>query len=641
MESDPNSRPAQAAGPVALGFGALALGAAALAGGLDVHHEGDRLSRHETLAALGMWLLIGGVVAAPLVVALWTSLRLFSRWLPAERAGVAITGTALLGAVLASLRVDFLSFSESGVLLLLLAAWGLWSWNHPARPALRVLRTLGVCLVAVGFSAARVAPADSAESLRARPDPAAAPVEGVSLPSMVVILLDTQRADYLGPYRPDRKGTPVLAALAAESVVYERAFSQAPWTVPSHATLFTGLYPVTHGCSGDVHRWLDDEFQTLAEELRSAGYRTAGFSANPWIKKANLHQGFDVFVPVGARFRTLFLRELLQLAGMPALWADQGAADAAVQLEQFFAANQGETAPLLLFINLAEPHWKHLPVLSDRLDALPADLSVVEATRLSADYSGPLAMAGQRVSPRLPEALRALYAGAVAYQDRVLGRMLETLRENLDLDQTLLVVTADHGENLGEAGRYEHCFAVNDYLLHVPLIVRYPPLFPPGLREPGLCELLDLHVTLRELSGRGVPAELPGRSLVPGRFQPREHIRAQGDPFVNHLASMSMVTGMRRDVAEFAASQRVVRGERFKLVDREGFPPRLYDLDRDPDEADNVLLQHPDEAHALQAVLERWWTDVPAYVPRDREGLEGEELSAEDEATLRALGYVK
>lgn len=467
-------------------------------------------------------------------------------------------------------------------------------------------------------------------------------------PDVVLVVLDTQRADYLGAYRaPGHEGaslTPVFDAFAADSTLYEQAYSAASWTVPSHGTLFTGLPPLRHGASFVHHRWLDDRFVTLAEVLRASGYRTVALVANHWLEITNLLQGFDEVHPLGRRFESLLLRRPLEVLGLPEQFMDHGASDAAPAAERALGKGTGDPRPLFLFVNLLEPHWRHLPPLEDRLATLPRGVGFVQATLLSLRYYGPLVMAGKQIEGPLDPTLRGLYAGAVRHQDRELGRLLDVLRSRLDLANALVVITADHGENLGDGGRYDHVFALNDALIHVPLVVHWPGGAHAGARVAGLAQLADVPVTIAEAAGAtGLAPDPDTRSLAPDRFVPRATIVAESDPYYGHLEAMATYTGLERDIGRYARLLRAVRDEERKLVRRSDGTTALYDLRSDPDETVDVREREPERAATLAATLDAWVAARAPYTEEEGPGREApaREIDPAERERLRALGYVR
>jgi arylsulfatase A-like enzyme len=462
-------------------------------------------------------------------------------------------------------------------------------------------------------------------------------------PNVVLIVLDTTRADHIGAYGHRGNLTPNLDRLGVEGTLYENAISPAEWTVPSHASLFTGLYPVTHGASFAQHRWLDDEFVTLAEMMKGEGYQTVGLSANPYIHESNLDQGIDHYVFLQHSEPSKLHRVALAV-GFPRRWADKGSTLAVEEFERWLHGSYDPERPFFLFINLMEPHWRYFPPWRQRAAHLPDGVGYWEATRLSARFYGVNWLAGQRANGQVGKAIRALYAGEVAYQDEQVGRLVTMIRESIDLENTLLIITADHGENLGEANRWDHVFAVNDYLIHVPLVIRYPKRFPVGRRLPGQVQLIDIVPTVYDLLGHPPPVPgLPGRSLVPDRFSPREVTFAESVPFYGHLERMSVITGMQRDISEFTTTLRAIRTERYKYVWSSNGNDALFDLRKDPDEATNILAEEPTTGNHLRKKLLAWWNAQPQYSrPQgDHTGNYSRPLSREQREGLRSLGYVR
>ncbi|MGH7820119.1 MAG: sulfatase, partial [Candidatus Binatia bacterium] len=462
---------------------------------------------------------------------------------------------------------------------------------------------------------------------------------GVRRPNVVLIVLDTQRADFLGAYGHRGNLSPRFDELAREGTLFENAFATSYWTVPSHASLFTGLHPISHGASFEHHRYLEDRFLTIAERLRDAGYQTTAFTANHYVEFANLHQGFERRRMIGERFQGLALRRLLEVVGFPAKWIDQGAADGVGQIADALAGEIRKDRPVFMFVNLLEPHWRYLPPLPDRRATLPDGLGLFTATRISVQFYAPEVMGGRRIEGPVREAITALYSADVRYQDRMFGRVIDLLRRHLDLDETLLIVTADHGENLGEAGRWDHAFALNDHLIRVPLLIRYPKRFPPGLRLSELCQLTDVTATITDVTGvEGLPGS-QGRTLVPDAFRPREWIVAEGDPILTQIAAIAVFAGAKADLRPYSALLRAVRTERFKYVHSSTGPAVLHDLRKDADEMNDVTAAHPDVAENLRETLGGWLASQEAY--RASPPAAVEPADPELQERLRALGYVQ
>jgi arylsulfatase A-like enzyme len=316
---------------------------------------------------------------------------------------------------------------------------------------------------------------------------------GPHRPHVVVLLWDTTRADRLTSHGHARDTAPWLASLAARGVLFENCRAPSPWTLPSHASLFTGLMPTVHGAI-DLRDPLMPHHRTLAEDLAAAGYDTLLVYNNSAVApNSGLAQGF-------ARERYARSPE-----GKPT------AAAAVEVLRQELGARAADPKrrdrPLFLFVNLLDPHLPYDPPESlERAWRLPgAAESEVRALR---EFGFPREMEhnlGLRVlDARSLEILGRLYDAELKETDARCAEM-ETLLAGAGIlgpgKDTLLVVTSDHGENLGEEGLLDHKLSVSDALLHVPLVLHRPGSFEGGRRETAGVALQDLHPTILEAAG--------------------------------------------------------------------------------------------------------------------------------------------
>jgi arylsulfatase A-like enzyme len=459
-------------------------------------------------------------------------------------------------------------------------------------------------------------------------------------PNVVLIVLDTTRRDHLGCYGHTGGLTPNADRVAGEGTVYEDAISPSPWTVPSHASMFTGLHPMSHGCSYEHHNWLDDDFATIGEMLRDAGYETCAIYGNDHVKLCNIVQGFDTSIYTSERFSALMLAPIARSLGWPARWVDKGSTACVAELRRWFA-RRDRTKPFCLFINLFEPHAPYLPPIGARRDGLPRDVGLIESTRFGYFFDPVAAHIRKEKDARVQQLAAALYRAEVRYQDQRLGQLLDLLRADRDLDNTLLIVTADHGENLGELGRWEHTHAVNETLLHVPLIIRMPSHFPPGTRLKGLCQTTDLVPTIFDTLGIACPVEgLPGRSLLPSKWRASEFAYAQEAPFYWHFGLIQATLGWRARISDFDVIWRTIRDGRHKFVWASSGAHAVYDLLLDPLEAVNLLDQLPEKAAELHERLDAWRATQKPYV-FPTEPLNPSPIEQDVIRRLRGLGYIK
>jgi choline-sulfatase len=381
--------------------------------------------------------------------------------------------------------------------------------------------------------------------------------------SLILITLDTTRADYLPPYESEGL-LPAVERLAREGVVFDQAIASVPLTLPSHSSLFTGQNPPAHDVRVNA-TVLAPGVPTLAESLRTAGYRTAAFVGSVVLDPdRGLARGFDVYRDVNGASGQQGRRRLRRPA-------DEVIDDALGWLP---VAND---SPFFMWVHLFDAH---------------------------APYAGPESSAG---------ANGASYAGALAFMDSQIARLVAALESRGMLDRTAMIVTADHGESLGEHGERGHGIFVYESALRVPLIVRWPGVTPR--RVPRLVQLIDVAPTVLALEGVAAPP-MDGVNLVPllrGRATPDRHGYAESMYPLQYGWS----------------ALRTVRAGRFKLI--EAPRPELYDLEADPHEQQNVFDAHQAEAQALVALLRTFGpADSRPDLPERPEVRE----------RLSALGYV-
>jgi len=483
-------------------------------------------------------------------------------------------------------------------------------------------------------------------------DPAATGQPGRST-NLVLIVLDTVRADHLSTYGYPRPTSPFFSQLAEQGVLYERAISPAPWTLPAHASLFTGLPPSQHGATSE-HKRLDDDAVTLGELLHDAGYETLGLTSNSSASSAhNLHQGFErfyeVFRPdpsVGARAIRRGLPGPLARTlarSLPARPADKGASEVNRLVSHWLdeRSERGETRPFFLFANLLEAHLPYDPPEAFRerfgRGPPPASLKGLLGRHWFRALFGRIGR-GDVFTADEQRALADRYDAAIAYQDEQLAELIALLDARFDAEDLAIVVTSDHGENLGEHGLADHVFSVHQTLLHVPLLVRYPLQFPAGVRIESLVSTASIYATLLELAGlpttegeRGRPAEpLPrvaGAEAVPFVVS-EEHLRMQ------ELATL-VAEAPGAHAGPWLTRFLAVQDQHRKVVQVGDREPVVFDLDLDPGELKPLPLESREDARSLAAVLEKRRLEAHAT----REGAVGN-LDDATRESLEALGYL-
>lgn len=441
-------------------------------------------------------------------------------------------------------------------------------------------------------------------------------------PPVVLISVDTLRRDHLSLYGYPRETSPRLDALAREAVVFDAAMAAHTNTGPSHATILSGLYPPAHG-SFENGMPVRDEVRTLAHVLAERGYETAAFVGG-WTlsdQATGLGDGFAVYED---RFDG---------------W--QRRADATVELARRWLETRDD-GPFFLLLHFFDPHhpydapepffrrFAETPGTSAEVPGTSTADLPLEADRERLERAGTPAEIAEYV---------ARYDGEIAWSDHQLGRFLDLLRERDLYDRALLVVTADHGETLGErAWPFDHGGRVYEEQVRVPLLLRLPEGRHGGRRMAAPVHHVDLVPTVLDALGSEAPAGLHGRSLLP--FLDGETTAAA----LERRPLFSLSRPEPRRVPE-VPGRPVKRGQvtalrlpAVKLVHypgEEGALLQLFDLRRDPDERINLAGAQPRQAAELYDVAREWWRAT-----RAGERTEPPELSDEAREALRALGYL-
>ncbi len=436
--------------------------------------------------------------------ALLTLLALVApKWVPARVPGIVFGFLTALGMLLLVPQIH--QYASLVLALGIGVEVGHLATAHASRfraIASRIAIALAIVFVVLGVTARTTRLVGERRAVAALPD---APS---SAPNVLLIILDTVRAQSMSLYGYARPTTPVLDSLARESAVFDQAFATAPWTLPTHGSIFTGRY------AGELStRWtvaLDERDRTLAEALAARGYATGGFVANPHYTtyETGLARGFARFEDVNVSpAQILWSSSLAQtpffvrIARERSLWAVKRAL-------QSFDLRLGEAPEFdrrhAALVNREFLDWQR------ELDGRPffAFLNYFDA---HGPYDPPAPFRARFAAEPTPE---DRYDGGIAYMDHEIARLLDALRRRGVLDNTIVVVASDHGELFGEWGQKGHGNNVYVPLLHVPLLVRYPARVPGGVRIEESVTLRDLARTITDLTGLDVGPPFPGASLA-------------------------------------------------------------------------------------------------------------------------------
>ncbi len=463
-------------------------------------------------------------------------------------------------------------------------------------------------------------------------------------PDLLLLLVDTARADAFGPWG-GRLKTPVMERLCREGTMYAQASSQAPWTLPSTASMFSGVLPSQHGISGDCFAWEDGKPTSPAEAIRSydeawlpdtlraRGYRTWGASCNTWISAwGGFDRGFERFLDLRDRTRLpkgragSVLRRARRMYGK----VDRGGRQAVEE----FGRRLGEAGPEPLFamVNLMEVHAPYDPprpfypyAFWKRANTRRLSGGTTKARRFLS-YNTQVA----RPPAEYIETVRSLYYAAARYEDWLLGGFVEVVKASGR--PTVLLVVADHGENLGEHGLFNHNSSLRETLLHVPLAAWGHRVDVGAGRVEEPVSLLGLGDWMRGLAD-GDATPIAGNGPVVAEYE--STIKHNGIP-ADIQGMIDSGDPSRVPALVFHPGVAVRRGS-MKYVAAEGGDEALYDLAADPEESENLLEVRPEAAAEFAPFREAWEkrrAERPMYEAGDL--AEGEIADH-----LRTLGYIE
>lgn len=463
-------------------------------------------------------------------------------------------------------------------------------------------------------------------------------------PNILLILVDSLRIDRLGCYGYTRNISPVIDRLASEGALYENAIAASSWTLQATASLFTGLYPSQHGASWG-NQFLDESHVTLAQILRLAGYHNVGWSTNPWVsRRTGLDRGFDEFIQLSSAFQTrssnrwqiTFDRILINLREV---FNDKGGEFLTRIATRNFPRLAKAHQPFFAFMFYLEPHMPYRARNRTARRMLPAEVKLSVARRINwrpnSYYSGKISMSKNDF-----EILGHLYDAEIADTDRRIGQTIKALEESGVLDDTVVIICADHGENIGHHNLMGHSHCLYDDLIRVPLIIRYPKIFRAGTRIEDQVQVHDLVTSLTRLAGvdENVLSHLSHRySLLPEDLQlsRRTWTFAQRirPPYEEFFALQDEVPNF--DPAKYLRELYAIRGDSWKYIHASDGHQELFNLDEDPTECSNLYNLLPETARKLHETLEGELA-IPCTAQ--------ETATTLDKATidrLRALGYLE
>lgn len=444
----------------------------------------------------------------------------------------------------------------------------------------------------------------------------------VTRPNVLLVSIDSLRADHVSSYGYGRATSPTIDRLAAEGVLFVDAISPASWTTPAHMTLLTALPPEVHRVTS-YRRALKPSAVTLAEVLQGSGYATAAFVSGATVMaRYGFAQGFDAFDESLAAPREDAHHGI----------TSPGLVERVTRFLTEWDAG-GRQRPFFVFLHMWDVHYDYAPPPPyDRM--------------FDPDYRGDLDASGfehnQRLKPDMDprdlQHLIALYDGEIRYTDEHVGKVLDRLRALGVLDDTIVVVTSDHGDEFFEHGTKGHAKSLYDEIVRVPLVLRFPRRVLPGRRHAEQVRLMDVAPTILGLAGVPAPADF-GTPQMPEPYRSVDLTPwLAGDRPAETFPRLPAFS----ESTAFLGPKWSLRSDGFKLM---RFPSRrqdgaLFDLRADPGEKRNLLPQKPPAPPmlgALDASFDRWFGLARNEPTRAVETIP----SKKHEARLRALGYLE
>jgi len=452
-------------------------------------------------------------------------------------------------------------------------------------------------------------------------------------PNVVLISIDTLRADVLGCYGGEEIKTPNIDAFADSGLLFQHAYSQSPWTLVSIGSFMTGQYPTVNGLDRALKR-LDSKRETISDAFHNAGYATVAVTTNGWNKpNFGMDQGFQDYRYQGDDFWTIHYASLLwyRVALKFVKYIEPEFKDRlnqpnsarSVTQEAITALNQYKNDSFFLWVHYIDPHDPYSP---------PRHLIRHKLRNYDGRYrfsSGPATemRKGVMLKPEERRHVKDLYLGDVVYSDRQVGLLFKAIKD-LGLDEnTIVVLISDHGEEFWEHDGITHGHTLYNEVMHVPFIISWPEQIPAGVVDQQIA-LLDLKPTLLSLCGIDAQDVQQGIDLST-IIADRDTILPERNFFAEGLVYFEEKKGIFDGTFKYIVSEVSKRRE-------------LYDLGRDPQERHNLLLENPDLGDPYKQKLDEWISvsrDLHEKLPKSAGGSTAE-LDSETVNQLKALGYI-
>jgi arylsulfatase A-like enzyme len=438
----------------------------------------------------------------------------------------------------------------------------------------------------------------------------------VDLPNILIIVMDTVRQDHLSCYGYPRETTPTLVNLAKESKVYYNAYSTSSWTNPAHASLFTGLYPITHKTTQKSWQ-MSHNLTSLAEVLRNKGFETFGIVENPMLgKHNNFNQGFSRYYSTwrkkmngkGENVSFLLFKKCIQ--------------------------DHNEKKPFFIFINFIGPHSPYTSSQQFR-DRFVSNPSIKCTSNLWRKYY----VGKKYFSEDELQHLRELYDAEILYVDYLIGKIIDELKRTNLWQNTVFIVTSDHGENIGHHDHMDHVFSLYESTIKIPLIVHYPKLILPNSKDYDVAQLTDIFPTVLgivEIDSEEYPSQ--GFNLLKNGLRKERPVFTEYYYPNQALKAFKLQDRRNPKLDKYKRTIRSITYDNKKLIWGSDGKYELYDFTADPFEKDNLIEK---EIEVGQEMLSKLANLLDKYEIDNKYSDKTKILlDKETEEVLRTLGYL-
>jgi arylsulfatase A-like enzyme len=463
-------------------------------------------------------------------------------------------------------------------------------------------------------------------------------------PNVILVTLDTVRADHLSLYGYERDTSPNLKRFSEQATLYTRAIATSDMTLPSHASIFTGLYAKKHRAHFDpprllLGRPLKDRFHTIAESLSENGYTAMGVVANHGFlsRQFGFHQGFEYYdqrvpVPFLGFTKAYYIRQGIRnilIRFFPLRYFEPVYRNAEKINEQVFSllyrVRQKENRPIFLFVNYMDTHWPYIP--PDPFDKLyPGKIERYTSAHYVSMQSQVLKL-DRKVTQKERSHLVSQYDGEIVYLDAQLGNLFKKIKDLGLYDNSIIIITSDHGEAFGERGFVGHVNSVYQDQIWVPLIIKYPKISRKAVVH-DLVSLIDLMPTVLDVLNFPIPSNIDGISLLKQSKDKSRPIIAESYP-----------GDLRWNLhPRFERTECAIFSEPYKFITSTSGKRELYNLSKDPTEKEDLSVSDREISRKLEAEMNQW---VNSAEFADTEAASAPKFDTDTINRLKSLGYLR